>query len=94
MLEVSKEENVTYNFDLKKPRKPRMIDVDKYGVFSRIIARLYMKNVGNGLFLGFCKIHKKYFVDYKHLKGDIRCPICDEKWLMEHGYIKNLKISP
>ena len=42
--------------------------------------------LGDGLFLGYCTIHKQYYKDYKHTNGEIRCPPCDAIWLKAGGF--------
>ena len=71
----------------KFPRPyPQLVDRNEFGFFQKLTARMDMTNLGNSVFLGYCKIHKQYYVDHKHTNGEIRCPICDEKWLHEQGF--------
>ena len=65
---------------------PVIVNSGKFGILKRIRARINRANVGINLFLGYCKIHKNYYLDHKHTNEEIRCPICDEKWLIEHKY--------
>jgi hypothetical protein len=65
---------------------PRLVEDDEFGLLQRLKARITTMHVGNKLFLGYCKQHKKYFLDYEHMDGNIRCPTCDKIWLMDHGF--------
>ena len=65
---------------------PRLASYEKFGLFPRIIARFGQSQVKNGVFLGYCNIHKKYYLDRKHTGDVIRCPICDAQWLNEKGF--------
>ena len=67
---------------------PRLVSGKEFGISKRLMARSGMAHVGNQLFLGHCNIHKKYYLDRKHTKDVIRCPICDTQWLREQGFIK------
>ena len=63
---------------------PRVVNSNEFGFNKRLKARLgFYERFGN-LFLGYCKRHKTYFLDLKHTDGDIRCPICDDAWLLKH----------
>jgi hypothetical protein len=78
---------------IQLPRSvPRVVKSNEFGLFSKLRARIFSKlrarirvyeKKGN-LFLGYCKRHKTYFLDFEHTNGDIRCPICDEAWLVKH----------
>ena len=63
---------------------PRVVNSNEFGFFARLRARLGLYEKFGNLFLGYCKRHKTYFLDLKHTNGDIRCPICDEAWLLKH----------
>lgn len=67
---------------------PRLVNGKDFSIVQRIMAKQGMANVGNQLFLGYCNIHKKYYLDQKHTNDAIRCPVCDAKWLYERGIIK------
>ena len=67
-------------------RFPRLVNCGQFGILKRLKARIDKVNVGNNLFLGYCKIHKSYYLDHNHTNGEIRCPICDEEWLIEHKF--------
>ena len=67
---------------------PKLVSGKEFGISKRLLARSGMTPVGNQLFLGHCKIHKKYYLDRKHTNNVIRCPICDRQWLREQGFIK------
>jgi hypothetical protein len=71
----------------KNPNSPRVMRNDEVGIFQRLFARINTKYIGNNLFLGYCKRHRQYYVDYKHTDGNIRCLSCNEEWLIERGYI-------
>jgi hypothetical protein len=68
-----------------KMEYPRLVDSDGLGFFQRLMARIDRISVGKGLFLGFCRKHGEYYVDYRHTNDDIRCPICFKSWLSEWG---------
>ena len=63
------------------------MDRSKISKTERLLARCDPVMLGNNLFLGYCRTHKEYYADHKHTNGEIRCPMCDEKWLIEHGFI-------
>ena len=63
---------------------PILIDGKQFGILKRLKGRIDRANIGNNLFLGYCKIHKSYYLDHNHTNGEIRCPICDEEWLRKH----------
>ena len=65
---------------------PRLVKSDAFGLLDRLVAKLDVKHVGNGVYLDYCARHKTYFLDRKHTNGVARCPVCDEAWLFEHGY--------
>ena len=53
-------------------------------VYTRLRAQIGIpKQIGN-MFLGYCSIHKSYFLDVKHTNGEIRCPVCDKNWLKKY----------
>ena len=57
--------------------------------FKKLVARLNnVATVGNGIFMGYCKTHKRYYLDRKHTNGNIRCPHCDAIWLRKMGFIR------
>ena len=58
--------------------------VREYPFLTRIRARLGRVKLIDGYFLSYCKHHNTYFVDNEHTNGDIRCPACDQDWLMKH----------
>lgn len=64
---------------------------DQFGTIQLLKARVSRANVGNNLFLGYCNIHKLYYLDHNHTNLEIRCPVCDEKWLTEHHTQPQLK---
>lgn len=61
-------------------RFPRLVNRVQFGILKRLMARIDRAHVGNNVFLGYCKIHACYYLDYNHTNGEIRCPICDKKW--------------
>jgi len=65
---------------------PRLAYSGQFGILKRLMARIDRACISNNLFLGYCKIHKSYYLDHKHTNGEIRCPICDERWLIEHKF--------
>ena len=69
----------------KQIQYPRLVTGSDFGVLKQLIARIDRSKIDDNLFLGYCKLHKKYYVDYIHTNGEIRCPICDKKWLIEHN---------
>lgn len=61
---------------------PMPVKSEAFGISVRIRARCFgMAHVDGQVFLGFCTTHKKYYLDIIHTNEDIRCPICDKKWL-------------
>lgn len=73
----------------KRDEYPQLVKDKIFTPTQRLKARIYTQiNVGDDLFLGYCKQHKSYYLDHQHTDGTIRCPICDKKWLMKHGFIK------
>jgi len=63
---------------------PRVVNSNEFDFYARLRARLgFYEKFGN-LFLGYCKRHNAYFLDLKHTNDVIRCPICDEAWLLKH----------
>jgi hypothetical protein len=70
---------------IQLPRSvPRVVKSNEFGLFSKLRARIRVYEKKGNLFLGYCKRHKTYFLDFEHTNGDIRCPICDEAWLVKH----------
>jgi DNA-directed RNA polymerase subunit RPC12/RpoP len=63
---------------------PQIVNSNEFGFLAKLKARLGLWEKFGNLFLGYCKRHKTYFLDYEHTNGDIRCPICDKKWLLKH----------
>ena len=73
----------------KQEKYPRLVEDRLFTPTKKLKARIYTQiNVGDGLYLGHCKQHKRYYLDHQHTDGTIRCPICDKKWLTKHGFIK------
>jgi hypothetical protein len=68
-----------------KTKYPQLVDAKQFGAGDRLKARIDDASVGHGLFLGYCTLHEKYYLDHKHTNGEIRCPICDTQWLAKHG---------
>ncbi|MDQ1279339.1 MAG: hypothetical protein QG670_601 [Thermoproteota archaeon] len=61
---------------------PRLVNGEAFGALKRIRARSFgMAQVDDQIFLGYCTIHLKYFLDLIHTNEVIRCPICDKEWL-------------
>lgn len=54
------------------------------GLCSRLKAHIGIPTQKGNKFLGYCSIHKSYFLDVKHTNGEIRCPLCDKIWLDEY----------
>ena len=65
---------------------PKLVDGADLGAVQRLLARIDRKHLGNGLYLGYCPDHRAYYLDREHTDGSIRCPVCDEEWLFEHGF--------
>jgi len=63
---------------------PRVVNSNEFGFLARLRARLHLFERFGNLFLGYCPRHKTYFLDLEHTNGDIRCPICDTDWLLNH----------
>lgn len=72
---------------------PRLVMGEKFGIFKRIMARFSISHVDGQIYLGYCKTHKKYYLDLIHMHEDIRCPICDTKWLLERDIINRTFVS-
>jgi hypothetical protein len=68
------------------PTYPQLARVNEFSVLTRLHARLNAKDVGNGVYLAFCSRHHAYFLDLKHTNGVLRCPVCDDEWLLERGF--------
>ncbi|MDQ1279507.1 MAG: hypothetical protein QG670_769 [Thermoproteota archaeon] len=63
---------------------PTLVSSEAFGISKRIQAKSFgMAQVDDQIFLGYCSIHGKYFLDLIHTNEDIHCPICDKKWLVE-----------
>jgi hypothetical protein len=60
---------------------PHLAEADHRGIRNRLMARIYRAKIGDNLFLGYCKTHKRYYIDHSHTDDEIRCPLCEEKWL-------------
>lgn len=73
---------------ISKEKYPALVDGKDFSFSKRLIARSSMTPVGKQVFLGRCKVHKKYYLDRKHTNGEIRCPICESKWLRQQGFTK------
>ena len=67
---------------------PQRVSSRQFGILKRLKARIDIANVSKNLFLGYCKFHKTYYLDNKHTNGEIRCPTCDEKWLIKHILVR------
>jgi hypothetical protein len=66
-------------------KKPGIVNPDDYSLWQRSKAVLgFPPRIDGDLYLGYCSIHKIYYLDYIHTNGSIRCPTCDAKWLAEH----------
>jgi len=74
---------LTYLKQIKRS-VPRVVNSSEFRFSTRLKARIGFNKQHGNLYLGHCKSHKTYFLDYKHTNGGIRCPICDEAWLKKH----------
>jgi len=72
---------------IREQKYPQLVDYKEFKMFSKLRARLGRYTLGTNLFLGYCKCHKKYYIDHSHTNGEIRCPICDEEWLTQYAKI-------
>lgn len=68
---------------------PHLVSAERFGILKQLMARIDRAKIDDNLFLGYCKIHKKYFVDHNHTKEEIRCPICDVEWLIKHNRLSS-----
>lgn len=73
--------------NIEEKKYPKLVDASAFRIFKRLTARLGIAHIRNKLFLGYCSIHKKYFLDLKHMNDTIRCPICDAQWLREYNSV-------
>lgn len=63
---------------------PRLASSNAFGIAKKIMAKYVgMAHVNGQVFLGYCTIHREYYLDLIHMNDVIRCPICDKKWLDE-----------
>ena len=65
---------------------PRFVDGRQFRILKRLMARIDRSTIDTNLFLSYCRFHKKYYLDHSHTNGEIRCPTCDENWLIEHKF--------
>ena len=65
---------------------PCFVRPEEFGLSKRIQARMSRCDLGHNRYLGYCHLHKKYFVDHLHTNWEIRCPLCEENWLAKHRY--------
>jgi hypothetical protein len=73
----------------KRDEYPQLVEDKKITPTLRLKSKIYTQiNVGEGIFLGYCRQHRNYYLDHQHTDGTIRCPICDKEWLTKHGFIK------
>ena len=67
---------------------PLLVQKEAYKISKRIVARLNGQTpVSNNTFLGYCSVHKQYYLDHKHTNDVIRCPICDHEWLSKRSLL-------
>lgn len=65
---------------------PKLVETEPLTRLQRLVARIDRANLGNGIFLGHCARHRVYYLDRLHTNDEIRCPLCDAEWLLEHGF--------
>lgn len=63
---------------------PHLVNENSLRMLERLKARISRVKKDDDLFLSYCGIHKRYYVDHTHTNEVIRCPICDEEWLGNH----------
>lgn len=68
------------------PIYPKLVRGGEFRVLTRLQARINAKDMGNGVYLTYCQRHHAYFLDKKHTHDDLRCPLCNEEWLLKHGF--------
>jgi hypothetical protein len=68
-------------------RYPRPVRGTDFSFIQRLRAIFDRTQINKDLFLGYCKEHRTYFLDYEHTNGEIRCPLCDEEWLRQQNLI-------
>ena len=66
---------------------PKKVNGQDYSLVTRIRARLGRVKLIDSRFLSYCRNHDTYYVDNEHTNGDIRCPSCDQVWLIKHHMI-------
>jgi hypothetical protein len=66
---------------------PKKVNAQHYSLLTRIRARLGRVKLIDDRFLSYCKNHDTYYVDNEHTNGSIRCPSCDQDWLIRHHMI-------
>jgi hypothetical protein len=69
-----------------RARYPKLVEDESISRLQRLAARIDRVHLGNGVFLGHCARHNVYFLDRLHTHDEIRCPLCDAEWLLEHGF--------
>ena len=74
------------NFNSKIFTFPRLPTYEQFGIKKRLMARIDRGNINNKIFLGYCNVHKTYYLDRNHTHGTIRCPLCDKEWLTENDF--------
>jgi hypothetical protein len=84
MLEVIEETRPPLS--AHRTRYPKLVEDEPITRLQRLAARIDRAHLGNGVFLGRCTRHHVYFLDRLHTRDEIRCPLCDAEWLLEHGY--------
>ena len=71
---------------INQDKYPKLVTYEKLGILPKLFAKFGQSKVSEDVFLGYCFIHKKYFLDHQHTDGKIRCPICDSEWLQNNGF--------
>lgn len=57
---------------------------------QKFLARLGPIPYSKNKWIGFCSMHKIYYLDLLHTGNKIRCPECDKTWLKKFlSYQKN-----
>ena len=69
-----------------KMKFSHLVSHEQFGILKRLKARIDRASIDNNHFLGYCGIHKTYYVDHNHTNEVIRCPVCDEEWLIKHNF--------
>ncbi|MCJ7635017.1 hypothetical protein MUP77_21830 [Candidatus Bathyarchaeota archaeon] len=79
---VLEKDNLPSEADTQR-KVPCLVGGEQVGLRKRLRARLSRVKLWKNVFLGYCPIHQRYYVDYQHTDGSIRCPLCDQTWIAQ-----------